>query len=600
MSLLPSIASLCSESRILGLGQGSRRGLLHTVVWAGAVATGGALLWGGPCAAAPVQKKQPRLYVNYSAEPSPEDLAAFNLCILDPAARVDLGPGRALGNTFLAYLSTVEAAPGSRNAELAAQRGIPIVGENPTWASHLLEVTHPAWAELMLDDLADTAAKKGFDGFFLDTLDSVAHLPGGGDAARARLRRAALVRLIHRLHSRFPDKPIVINRAFDLLPEVARDISGVLVESVFQTFDPATKAYQKVAAPGTEWLIQRIREVQNRGLTVYAVDYVDPADRNLARRTAQRLAGIGCVPLVTTPELNGRILAPVSEISREVRVLYGWNAEAEERPCPAPAGTQTAMRFQGPLEWLGCEVEFWNGADWPADPPAPDCGRHAGILIDASFKPRDSRAETAFVDWLLVRQAQGERLLFTGALPVRLSENQARIQRALGLNGSLRPIPGTALSGAAARPVVSRLDNTLWSTGMRITPTLRGWLDLQAPASASIFLSLQLPRSAGTVKALRFDPVFLTSWGGCWLDPYVVQDLGSEGGRFFADPVAFLTRWLGSVLSRRCRTPPHVTVAASSSERLAPRASIAPRSIRGRRPVRRWCGTACSHRTRCL
>ena len=544
MSLLPLTLSDCSKSRIAGRRQKSRWAVFHAIARAGAIAACGVLTSSESCSAAPVQRKQTRLYVNYSAQPSPEDLAAFNLCILDSAARVDLSPGRALGNAYLAYISTVEAAPGSRNAELAAQRGIPIVGENPHWASHLLDVTHPAWAELILDDLADAAAKKGFDGFFLDTLDSAALL-SGADAAKARLHRGALVGLIHRLHSRFPDKPIVLNRGFDLIPDVVRDISGVLVESVFQTFDPATKNYHEVPAQGTEWLIQRIREVQNRGLTVYAIDYVDPVDTNLARRTAQRLTKIGCVPLVTTPELNGRILAPVSEISREVRVLFGWNADAEERPCPVPAATQTAARLQGPLEWLGYKVEFWNGADWPSDPPAPESGHHAGILIDPSFKPRGSRAETAFVDWLLARHAQGERLLFAGALPARLSDNQARIKRVLGLNGSLLPVPGTALSGAAARPVVSRLDSTMWNTGIRIVPTLRGWLDLQAPSSASIFLSLQLPRSAGTVKPLRFDPVFLTSWGGCWLDPYVVQDLGSEGSRFLADPVAFLTRWLG-------------------------------------------------------
>jgi hypothetical protein len=86
-------------------------------------------------------------------------------------------------------------------------------------------------------------------------------------------------------------------------------LSGVLVESVFQSFDPVTKKYRAVREQDHEWLLAKLREVQGLRLPVFAIDYVKPQDLALARETAARLRSLGCVPLVTTPDLAGLVLA---------------------------------------------------------------------------------------------------------------------------------------------------------------------------------------------------------------------------------------------------------------------------------------------------
>jgi len=243
------------------------------------------------------------LFIDYSPKPNAAELLKHELCILDPHAEVDLKPAQQKGHRILAYLSLVELAQGSPAAAKAEQRQVPYVGKNQAWASHLLDVQSAAWRAFMIDDCAASAVAQGFDGFFLDTADSVQRLSDPKAGGRA------LADLIRQLHQRWPKKSIVLNRGFELLPELKDVLSGVLVESVYQGFDPTTKRYRAVDPQGSEWLEARIHEAQALGLAVYAVDYVHPVQKALARRTAERLKKLGCTPLITTHELRGTVLA---------------------------------------------------------------------------------------------------------------------------------------------------------------------------------------------------------------------------------------------------------------------------------------------------
>lgn len=250
---------------------------------------------------------EPSLYLNYSPHPPPDALLRHTVCILDPAAKADLKPGQAKGNRFYAYVSVVELSAHSALLPAATARGVTFVGENTAWNSRLMDVTRPAWRGFLLEDAAQAAAKAGFDGFFLDTADSLSLLPTSVNPSTAR---AAVLEGIRALKSRWPEKKIILNRGFDLLPDLKGVLDGLLVESVYQTFDPATKRHKAVPAAGSRWLEGRIREAQGLSLPVYAVDYVNPIQSTLAAKTAMKLRALGAVPLVTTPDLNGQVLAP--------------------------------------------------------------------------------------------------------------------------------------------------------------------------------------------------------------------------------------------------------------------------------------------------
>ncbi len=244
-----------------------------------------------------------RLYVDYSAKPSLEALASNDFCILDPAAQVAEQLLKTPNKTFLAYLPLVEVAKGSPAETAAIKRGIPMVSRNGAWDSSLLDVTHPAWPDYIVEDLALPALAKGYGGLFLDTADSLELIKDG--PAHLTKRRQALIQTIRRLHQELPGKKLVLNRGFPLFDEVADCLSGVLIEGLFQTWDPATGVYTAVPHEGTEWLTNHIGRIQKHRLPVFIVDYVDPRDTPKITETLRRIKETGCIPFVSTPDLQG-------------------------------------------------------------------------------------------------------------------------------------------------------------------------------------------------------------------------------------------------------------------------------------------------------
>lgn len=324
-----------------------------------------------------------RLLVDYSAKPDPRQLAVFNFAILDPAADVDLPAAHQAGGTVLAYVATVELRPESPHAGQAKARGLRLQGRNEGWATDVLDVTDPAWMEFIVEDVAAAAVAKGYDGLFLDTLDSVALIakqqPAKGDACHR-----ALVALIHRLRQRFPDKQIVLNRGFDLVREVRHDIQGVMAESLYQSWGPSLGQYREVGAEDRKWLLARLEEARAAGLRVFVLDYAPADDPATAMVTAQKIAAHGFVPFVSTPELSGRALAPCREMPRLMLVPRGkmpWRepatlaiasggAERASLPAHSPIPDTTTRDGCGLASSEGLTMPTLRGLlDWTAASP---------------------------------------------------------------------------------------------------------------------------------------------------------------------------------------------------------------------------------------
>jgi len=484
--------------------------------------------------AKPVETIKPRLYINYSAKRDPQALTTFNFCILDPNADADLNPGHSLGHTFLAYISTVEVRPGSPMEKIVQQHKVPRVGKNPDWDTELLDITDPQWMPMIVNGIAREARSKGFDGFFLDTLDSAERL-SSESPEKARSYHQALVKLIKELRAKYPDAKIVINRGFELLDEIAADINGVLVESVFQTFDPATKRYRTMSRDDTAWLERRIRSVQMLQLPVFAVDYVQPDQKELARETAKKLSDLGCIPFVTTHDLNGTALAPLCEVPRRVLVLFGWDSGFADKPEAKAGETMTARHLQSPLEWLGYQTEYLDIGRQAIPDPLPSS--FGGIIVDGllAFSPEQERPTAR---WLERQKERGTPILFAGDIPFTQEEAKDRLASAFGFTGSMQLVHG------ATKTSISKLDGGMMNPDTAIAPRSLGFKDITAPASSEVFLSLRGEDRDGGV--VRFDPIFLASWGGAWLEPYVAFRASKESQSAYADAFRFLGQWLHS------------------------------------------------------
>ncbi|MCF3651875.1 endo alpha-1,4 polygalactosaminidase [Synoicihabitans lomoniglobus] len=439
-------------------------------------------------------------YVNYDAQVPVAPLRLHPLSIVHPEAEVDLSAAHAEGNRVLAYLSVGEIAADASYRPEALERGLRLRGKNEIWDSDLIDLSDERWVDLLVDEFARAAVGRGFDGFFLDTLDSVE-----SDG------RAGAVALVRRLRQLQPQAMIVANRGFDLLPDLQDVVDGVLVESVFGTFDFNDRRYRPVAANDTAVLVERLHALKSEGYEVFVLDYADPTDEPTARNIASRIGAEGWHALVATPDLRGTVLAPWRDVGRRVFSFYGnLSADPTDR-VQWPAESFTGLRLQAALEWLGYEVDYGKVE---AGRALPQLGvETVAIILPRAWEYPESE-ESRVLDWLVAQRESGRRILIFGAVPFQDEAVRRRFFEVFGIGGSGRMIwPVRNLREVVSDPAIMA-GAEYQSRGRPIQIP-----DLQAPRDSHVMRSVVA--STPTGEEVRLDALFATGWGGVALDPYL-------------------------------------------------------------------------------
>lgn len=241
-------------------------------------------------------------FINYAAQPSMQAMQDYGVCIFDLDARVDLKNARPAGHYALAYMSLVEVHPHASSYEKAKANGLLTGGGNEDWKSDYMDVTKPAWQDYILKTLAADALEKGYDGWFLDTADSIERLKATQPEQFEQARKA-MIQLIQQLRLKYPQKIIVLNRGFFMLDEVADSLDALLAEGLFQSWHPGGRHYVPVASSDREWLLGHLSRANQKGLPIMIVDYVDPKNIQLMRKTAEQIHALGFIPFISTPDL---------------------------------------------------------------------------------------------------------------------------------------------------------------------------------------------------------------------------------------------------------------------------------------------------------
>lgn len=540
--------------------------------------------------------------INYSATPDVAALRDFDFCILSPDARVDVAALKRAGHTPYAYLSVVEVAKDAAYRTEVAARKIPLLGKNDIWQGDLADVAQPAWADFVVDTLADSAAQKGFGGFFLDTADSVELLekkfPQRGPAFRD-----GLVALIRQLKAKFPQHRIILNRGFPMLARLTGSVDGVLVESLFQKYDFAAKRYVPETKQGTEWLLNNLRTISQAGVPVYVVDYVNPADTRLAETTARRIAAEGFVPFISTVELDGRFLAPVP-LKRAVPEPAAPPRQPPVVPAPQP-GAVTSFDIQPSRTVPSLPPALPAVAALPAAVPDAPRSTVSASPLPTGEVPRfiltlfgnQARDVEELVRWPIdtsvsqVAQMPLEWLgyevdylnVHTQPLPADLDARYAAImldrflQLPRGREGQVADwlirqqqrgrrviffgalpfndeavqarvlgafqISGTGLPVKGVTAVQTRAVSPRMNYEAPVPLTARGFSDMRASAEAEVLYSVTGTGPGGAM--VQFDPVFIAPWGGLLLDAYALFRRPSEEELWMVDPFYFFQAALG-------------------------------------------------------
>ncbi len=466
-------------------------------------------------------------YVDYSPEPSVSAVRAHDLSILAATAKIDLAAARPPGGRLLAYLSLAEAGPDSPEAAEVKARGVKVLATNDEWNSRLVDFTSPAWREAVTH-LARQASERGFDGFFLDTVDSWKRVTKalGEDAARE-----GMTALVRSLRETFPKKHLVINRGFELLPALEGAVDGVLVESVYRTADARGTNWRAVPEADTKALEQQIAALRAKNVPVHVLDYVPPGDAALAAATVEKIRALGAEPFLSTPQLHGERLGPLVEQTRRILVIHGAPKSRPEDGDSFAADSFTAERLQMALEWMGYEVEYFDISR--RLPPERLDARFCGIVFDAETT-LPYAVEGWYVNWVLAHRARGVKTLFVGQYPFQQDVERNRLFRGLGLTGTFKEISGPRNVQLAVT------DEAVMNAEAPVTRHTGEIFDLRAPADARVALAVACLDE--TSARVRFDAVFTTDWGGVLLDPYTTFQASAEDTLSLFEPFAFLGR----------------------------------------------------------
>jgi polysaccharide biosynthesis protein PelA len=252
-----------------------------------------------------------RWAVYYSDQVAAEELRDYNLLVFDSGRHPPLPPLAARKKVLLGYLSLGEVNAQRPYFQSALQAGF-LLGENPSWpGSRYVDVRDRRWREMVIRKLAPEILAQGFQGLFLDTLDDPAELERR-DPEVYRGMAAAAAELVKALRYGFPSIKIMMNRGYDILPEVAGVIDMELGESVYATYDFNRKVYQLAPAKEYGQQVQVLQQAKRRNpaLGIYSLDYWDPADRMGIRRIYRQERANGFEPYVATIGLDRVIKEP--------------------------------------------------------------------------------------------------------------------------------------------------------------------------------------------------------------------------------------------------------------------------------------------------
>lgn len=474
------------------------------------------IAWARPAHAEPRSAPHHHTAFHYGTRIPSDLIAAYDQVVVEPEHVTNLAAFRGGSAKPVAYLSVGEVAQGDARAKQIEKAWV--IAENDAWSSRVMDLEsagYQAWLFARFEALW----ARGYRGFFLDTLDS--YRLAASERRDEGLRRG-LVHIIRTFAQRHPDATLLLNRGFEVLPDVKDVVDGVVAESLFDRWDPASQSYRRVPEADRRWLTAELTRVRDElGLPVTVIDYRPEAERPQARETARKIAALGFEPWVANATLDAVGVGSLEILPRRVLILHNDPVTTDPVTTSVPDG----VRFLTPvLEYLGYVPEPRRV---PADLAELDreLGEgYQGIITwfgSSSLPP-------GYADWMAAQQRRGLRFVLFGAPGFDVASARGK---ALGLSlvapasaSAARAVERDALVGFEAEPPQRPFDGPL--VALREEPGSRVHLRLRD----------ELGREGVAVAT--------TAWGGFALS-HVLALRGLDGERAWViDPLSFLRRAL--------------------------------------------------------
>lgn len=141
---------------------------------------------------------------------------------------------------------------------------------NGDWGSYYTDPGSPAWREFLFEDI-QSVVDDGYDGIFIDTVDSVDRFPETFND---------MCDLIMTVDEMFPELKLVLNRGFTVIPTVYEALDGVMFELFSTAYDLTTFEYDMLEedsaqfAYNRQWGVSIVNAVrQKKYFPVFGLEY---------------------------------------------------------------------------------------------------------------------------------------------------------------------------------------------------------------------------------------------------------------------------------------------------------------------------------------
>jgi len=219
--------------------------------------------------------------INY-AKVGPSDIEPYKLVIIEPDSytKREIDSLKESGTKVIGYLSLGEVGPYRWYYPLLEERGF--LGKNENWGSFYINLADPISTKILLQKVLPEIMIKGFDGIFLDTVDSVAPYTD-------RKRMAPdMLNIIRKIDEIYPGAFVIQNAGLFMLDKTAPYIDAVLVEDVATLYDFKDDSYNLRSDKSYRRQVKRIRKhAEQSGKPFMIVDF--GVEKELINKIQQRL-----------------------------------------------------------------------------------------------------------------------------------------------------------------------------------------------------------------------------------------------------------------------------------------------------------------------
>ncbi|MBI1281010.1 MAG: hypothetical protein GC179_22990 [Anaerolineaceae bacterium] len=240
------------------------------------------------------QIKSIKSYIVYYGKGRLDDLAKFDLAIIQPdtLSKDELKQLHEKGTLVVSYLSVGEAEPGREWFTDGRVDQKWLLGKNENWGSYFVDASQKGWQDLMVS-LTGEFIKKGFDGVFLDTVDTVDQFPQ---------TKQGMIDLIDKLRTAYPDALLVQNRGFSVIEQVQPEIDALMFEDLITSYNFTNKEY--IYADNSYTAEQMAALSKRTGLPILALDYAPLDNSAMAYKSIEAAKKYGFIPAVSVINLD--------------------------------------------------------------------------------------------------------------------------------------------------------------------------------------------------------------------------------------------------------------------------------------------------------